>query len=118
MREATRRKAEQVEAEAVAFAEAWHADLDVSINNLADHLVMPVRTVQRFLGIQGNTWHAILTTVRVKKARELLTTTTKRIDAIAYEVGYRDRVTFVRNYHDKYGQTPSETRKEARVGTR
>lgn len=48
--------------------------------------------------------------LRLKHARNLLTSTEKTISEIAYETGFSTPAYFTKCYRDNYGETPSETR--------
>ena len=56
----------------------------------------------------------LLRNLRLKQARELLTTTEKSISEIAYEVGFTAPAYFTKCYREMYGETPTEVR--ARLG--
>ena len=58
----------------------------------------------------------LLRNIRIKQARELLTTTDKSISEIAYEVGFNSPAYFTRVYRETYEETPSELRE--RLGQR
>lgn len=48
--------------------------------------------------------------LRLKQARHLLTTTTRSVSEIAYEVGFSSPAYFTKCYRTAFGQTPSELR--------
>jgi len=52
----------------------------------------------------------LLRNIRLKHARELLTTTQKTISEIAYEVGFSTPAYFTRCYREMFDETPSELR--------
>lgn len=52
----------------------------------------------------------LLRNLRLKRSRDLLTTTQKNISEIAYEVGFSTPTYFTRCYKEAYGETPSELR--------
>jgi len=52
----------------------------------------------------------LLRNLRLKKSRELLTSTAKSISEIAYEVGFSAPAYFTRCYKEAFGETPSELR--------
>lgn len=54
----------------------------------------------------------ILRRLRLNKAREMLTTTSKSISEIAYEVGFSTPAYFTKCYRESFGQTPSELREQ------
>jgi transcriptional regulator GlxA family with amidase domain len=48
--------------------------------------------------------------LRLKQARQLLTTTSKSISEIAYEVGFSSPAYFTKCYRQAFGETPSDLR--------
>lgn len=52
----------------------------------------------------------IIRTLRLKKARNLLTTTEKSMSEIAYEVGFTSPAYFSKCFKDAYGETPTDLR--------
>ncbi len=58
----------------------------------------------------------LLRHLRLKQARELLTTTSRSISEIAYEVGFSTPAYFTRCYREAYGETPSELRERIAPG--
>lgn len=52
----------------------------------------------------------LLRNLRLKRSRDLLTTTQKTISEIAYEVGFSTPAYFTRCYKESFGETPSELR--------
>lgn len=52
----------------------------------------------------------LLRNLRLKRSRDLLTSTSKTISEIAYEVGFSTPAYFTRCYKEAFGETPSELR--------
>ena len=52
----------------------------------------------------------LLRSIRLKQARELLTSTSRSVSEIAYEVGFSTPAYFTRCYREAFGETPSELR--------
>ncbi len=52
----------------------------------------------------------LLRSLRLKHARELLTSTTRSVSEIAYEVGFSTPAYFTRCYREAFGETPTELR--------
>lgn len=52
----------------------------------------------------------LLRNIRLKKARDLITTTDKTISEIAYEVGFSNPAYFTKCYREVYSETPSALR--------
>ena len=62
----------------------------------------------------GVTFTDYLTGIRIKKAKELLAVTNKRIDEIALAVCYQHTNSFIRMFKKMTGQTPGEFRRSVR----
>ncbi len=52
----------------------------------------------------------LIRSLRLKKARALVTGSEKSISEIGYEVGFSTPAYFTKCYREAYGETPSETR--------
>lgn len=52
----------------------------------------------------------IIRTLRLKKARQMLTTTEKTVSEIAYDTGFTSPAYFSKCFKDAYGETPSDLR--------
>lgn len=52
----------------------------------------------------------LMRSLRLKHARELLTTTSRSVSEIAYEVGFSTPAYFTRCYREAFGETPSDLR--------
>lgn len=52
----------------------------------------------------------LLRNMRLKRGRELLTTTSKSISEVTYEVGFSTPAYFTKCYRETYGETPTELR--------
>jgi transcriptional regulator GlxA family with amidase domain len=48
--------------------------------------------------------------LRLKQGRQLLTTTSKSVSEIAYEVGFASPAYFTKCYRAEFGETPTERR--------
>lgn len=59
----------------------------------------------------GVSFQAYISTLRIEKAKELLSTSNKSVIAIAEEVGFNSRHPFIRKFKILEGVTPSEFRK-------
>ncbi len=66
---------------------------------------------RRFLEVYGKTPRRYLTETRMKRAAELLRTTSLWIEEIAYALGYPSGTTFGKIFKRRYGRTPSEFRR-------
>ena len=52
----------------------------------------------------------LLRHLRLKAARDMLTTTERSVSEIAYEVGFSSPAYFTRCYREAFGETPSDLR--------
>jgi len=77
-----------------------------SVNLSASHLLRLFKSETGASPIQ------FLRNLRLKKARELLEETFKRVNEISFEVGMFDQSHFIRDFTQKYGSTPSAYRKK------
>ena len=66
----------------------------------------------------GQTFKEYLTELRIKRAKELLRTTTLKAFEIGYQVGYNDPHYFSHVFHKNTGLTPMEFRLQAQAGVR
>jgi AraC-like DNA-binding protein len=66
---------------------------------------------RRFRRATGRSIHEYITDTRMKRARDLLGTTSIAITAVAASVGYRSYEVFERAYRRTFGETPRETRR-------
>jgi len=81
---------------------------DWTINSLADNVGMS-RSVffNRFKKLVGETPSGYLTNWRIRKAKEILTTSNGTINTVATEVGYQSEAAFNRIFKAKTGKTPA-----------
>ncbi len=79
---------------------------------LAHELGLSQSQVYRKLkAISGKSTAVFIRSIRLKLAKELLSTTNKTISEIAYETGFNDPSWFSRAFKDEFGFSPSETPK-------
>ena len=84
---------------------------DAALSTLAAHAGLEERTfLRRFHKATGLTSTDYAQRLRVSHARELLQVGQQSIDAIAWEVGYRDPAAFRKVFYRIVGLTPSEYR--------
>lgn len=84
---------------------------DLSVDKVAS--MMGLERSQFYRKIKAMTNYSpveLIRTLRLKRGRELLTTTEKTISEIAYETGFSTPAYFTKCYREYYGQTPSEVR--------
>jgi len=99
----------------IANIKAGMGNPDLSVDMLASD--MGLGRSQLYRKIKALTNYSpveLLRNVRLKQARELLTTTEKSVSEIAYEVGFAAPAYFTKCYREMYGETPSDVR--ARLG--
>ncbi len=66
---------------------------------------------RKLKAISGKSTAVFIRTVRLKKAKELLLSTTLNISEIAYAVGFKDPAWFSRVFREEFGIAPTEFRK-------
>jgi len=80
------------------------------ISNIAEHLNLSVRSLQRYLKNHSTNFSRELRMARLQKAEALLMSTTKTICEIALEVGYSEQSAFSYAYKQWKGKAPNEDR--------
>ena len=89
---------------------------DFSLGELAEALgISPSQLTRRFQAVHGVTPVAYLRSVRLQKARELLTESDETLQAIAEHSGYRSAFYLSRVFTNHTGQSPSAYRRSSRV---
>ncbi|MCX7709037.1 MAG: response regulator [Clostridia bacterium] len=89
------------------------SDPNISLNSVASYVnVSPSHFSTVFSQETGENFIEYLTKVRVKRAMELLKTTTQKSAEIAYNVGYNDPHYFSYIFKKAMGMTPKEFRNE------
>lgn len=84
---------------------------DLSVDDLAGEMGLGRSQLYRKIKALTNyTPVELLRSLRLKRARHLLTSTSRTISEIAYEVGFSTPAYFTRCYREAYGETPSELR--------
>lgn len=87
------------------------SDPDLNVDMLASDLGLGRSQLYRKIKALTNYSPVeIIRDIRLKKARELLTSTEKTISEIAYEVGFSTPAYFTRCYREVYNETPSDLR--------
>ncbi len=99
----------------LANVKAGMGNPDLSVDMLASEMGMGRSQLYRKIKALTNFSPVeLLRNLRLKQARELLTTTEKSISEIAYEVGFTAPAYFTKCYREMYGETPTDVR--ARLG--
>ena len=84
---------------------------DLSVDMLASEMGMGRSQLYRKIKALTNYSPVeLLRNLRLKHARELLTTTEKSVSEIAYEVGFSAPAYFTKCYREMYGETPTDIR--------
>lgn len=86
---------------------------DITIQDLVNNFHYQEDYFNRLIKSKtGLTYSAYVQQIRLEKAEQLLTTTSKRVDEIADIVGYHNKGYFYRIFQERYGMTPSKYRKK------
>lgn len=89
-----------------------YCDENFSLQILADHFDLSLSYLSLFFKEkQGDNLLNYYTTLRMKKAKELLNTTQLSLKQIATEVGYSNVSSFIRRFRQLYGRTPGTYKK-------
>lgn len=93
------------------FLVEHYADCTLSQESASDFFhISASRFARSFKEEMGATFPKYLTAMRIRKAKELLLSTTMRIDEIAAMVGISNRVTFNRLFKQSEGMSPGQFR--------
>lgn len=97
--------------QAQEYIERHHMDPNMALNGVAAHVnLSPCHFSAVFSQGTGQTFKEYLTEIRIKKAKELLRTTTMKAFEIGYQVGYNDPHYFSHVFRKNTGLTPGEFR--------
>ncbi|WP_144635992.1 AraC family transcriptional regulator [Bordetella genomosp. 13] len=97
---------------------AWQAMLDDlshpwTVEDLAEQAAMSRASFMRAFGqLAGDSPGAVLTRLRMQRARVLLRDSALGLDAIGLEVGYASQAAFSRAFKQAYGQAPGQYRRQ------
>jgi AraC-like DNA-binding protein len=86
---------------------------EISVVNVAAHLGMTPRYLQRLFEADGSTFSAFLLGQRLKRAHRMLCDSrfaARPVSSIAYDAGFGDLSYFNRCFRRVYGVTPSDVR--------
>ncbi|BFH68421.1 DNA-binding response regulator [Paenibacillus dendritiformis] len=96
-----------------------HYGDDLSLDSLAAKVYLsPHYLSSMFKKTMGCGLNKYIKNVRMRKAKELLTSTHLKVSDISSAVGYRDVSYFCQNYRDFYGRTPEKYRQFMAAGGR
>jgi len=89
-------------------------DSSFSVEQLAEKMGVTSRTLQRKIPVLADVApKALIKTVRLKKAYQLLKTTDLPVAAVAYECGFEHANYFSAQFKQHFGSSPSQIRKNA-----
>jgi len=98
------------------YIEQNYMDPNMSLNQVAAHVNhSPSHFSAIFSHGTCKTFKEYLTELRIKKAKELLRTTTHRSSEISYQIGYGDPHYFSYIFRKTTGLTPTEYRSQAQI---
>lgn len=96
----------------LAYLEEHYMD-DISMQSLANLCHMSLNYAgQQFRQTMNQTFSSYLTSLRIRRAIELLTSTDLPVSQVAAQVGYRDYFYFAKVFKRATGMTPSSYRHE------
>jgi AraC family transcriptional regulator, regulatory protein of adaptative response / methylphosphotriester-DNA alkyltransferase methyltransferase len=99
--------------EAVAIVQTEYAR-DLELRDVARRVSTSPRQLQRaYAEIGGTTFRTHLTDVRMRRAAELLRSTSASVHDIARRVGYRQAAQFAKAFRSRHGVAPSAFRRRA-----
>lgn len=94
------------------IARIYHLDpaKNWQIDEMAQMLALSVDTLQRRLAKEESSFAALLRSLRMEYALDLLQTTHTTIEWIAQSVGYQSRSKFAQRFKERFGLNPHEIR--------
>ena len=96
---------------------AAHYTEDIKVADIAKTYHIDRSYLERsFKREAGASVRETITNFRIKKAQTLLRETSFSISEIAKASGFRDRLYFSKFFHQKFGMTPTEYRKQSKLG--
>lgn len=98
----------------IAYVTDKYSDINLSISMIADHFEMSTNSLSmHFKEETGESLKTYINAVRIEKAKELLMTTSKKLDEIAAMVGFIGSNAFIRTFKRYEGVTPGRYREIA-----
>ena len=103
-------------AEILAYIAAHYTE-DIRVADIAKKYHIDRSHLERsFKKENGFSVREAITNFRIKKAQTLLRETSFSVSEIAKASGFKDRLYFSKFFHNKFGMTPSEYRKQSKSG--
>ncbi|MDO4327182.1 MAG: AraC family transcriptional regulator [bacterium] len=101
------------EADAIKQFIAEHYDQDISLNMIAENMHMSPSYISRFFKEQtGMNITEYMKEIKLSEAEKLLVATEYSVEKIARMIGYNTTHYFIRQFKEKYGETPTVYRKK------
>jgi two-component system, response regulator YesN len=98
------------------YIDRHYMDPSISLNGIAAQVnLSPCHFSAVFSQETGQTFKEYLTEIRIKKAKELLRSTTMKAFEICYQIGYNDPHYFSHVFHKNTGLTPIEFRLQVQM---
>jgi len=103
---------------AKAFIAENYADSNLTLHDVASHVALSNNHFCTVFSQEsgGVTFTEYLTSMRISKAKELLSTSSMRTSEIAYAVGYNDPHYFSYLFKKNTGLSPRDFRKDDKIG--
>jgi two-component system, response regulator YesN len=99
------------------YIDHHYSDSNLSLNEVASQVnLSPSHFSTVFSQETGQTFKEYLTEIRIRKAKELLRSTTLRSSEISYEIGYNDPHYFSYVFRKQTGLSPKEYRLQSQPG--
>ncbi|MFM9329775.1 helix-turn-helix domain-containing protein [Paenibacillus mesotrionivorans] len=113
----SRRKSAELIESVMAYVNGHYDQSDLSVNFLADRYGLTPNYISRlFKEYARCNFVDYLAGVRAKEAARLLLASPLKLDEVAFQVGYTNFSSFLRNFKKHYGMTPTEYRQLHRSG--
>lgn len=103
---------------ALRFIRARCTDEDLTRDQVAAHVGVSIRTLNRLLGQQGESLASLIVKTRLTLAKRMLSDADRddvSIAVIAYDAGFADPTNFSRLFKQKYGLPPARYRASQRT---
>lgn len=104
-------------AEVLEYIDDHYYEYDFSAQKVSEKVDMTLPKFSQYFKTQtGQNFKNYLTTLRMNKACELLTSSAESIEEIAEQVGYLSAISFIRVFKRYYAKTPGKYRDESGKG--
>jgi AraC-like DNA-binding protein len=89
----------------------------VTVEQVADYMMLSRRTLQRYLADEGTSFQQLLENTRKTMATRYLRESDVSLTQLSGMLGYADLVAFSRAFHRWYGKSPRQWRKDEGIDT-